>query len=212
MNKLFVLGVGPGSLEYVLPIVYEKVKQCDLLVGGKRNLSLFQEYKKQTLAIGRNIEEVIESIHRKREAEQIGILVSGEPGLYSFMKTLLRYFSRKDLEVVPGISSLQYLFAKGALPWEDAKITSFHGRQDESLADLVQRYPKVALFTDTQFPPKAIIKRLYDQGIQNKRILIGENLSYPDERIIDESLEKCRGIETKKLCVMVIYNEDIVEQ
>ena len=33
MNKVFAVGVGPGSPEYVTDIVKEAISQCDVVIG-----------------------------------------------------------------------------------------------------------------------------------------------------------------------------------
>lgn len=207
MNKIYVLGVGPGSPEYILPIIHRKAAECQVLVGGKRNLELFHALGKQELYIKSNIAEIIEKIKELAATEQVGVLVSGDPGFYSFLTSLLRHFSREELEVYPGIGSLQYLFAKGALPWQDAELTSLHGRRIEDLEELIRTKSKVAFLTDPRFPAGEIAAYLVSRGIQGKRALIGENLSYPEEKIYDLSLEKCIGLEVANLCVMVIYDD-----
>lgn len=207
MNRIVVLGVGPGSPDYLLPAVKKEAINCDVLIGGKRNLSLFQDYEKEKIVLGANINEVIERIKELRSTKKLGILVSGDPGFYSFLNTLLKHFSRDELKVLPGISSLQYLFAKGVLSWQDALLTSLHGRRLEDLADLVRKNSRIAFLTDSKFPPSKICSFLLESGVKNKRVLVGENLSYPEEQIRDLSIEQWAGQKTDPLCVMVIYDE-----
>ncbi|MCR4442803.1 MAG: precorrin-6y C5,15-methyltransferase (decarboxylating) subunit CbiE [Peptococcaceae bacterium] len=207
MNKILVLGVGPGSPDYVLPIIYEKAGQCDILFGGRRNLELFKNLNKETVVIRSHVEEVISRLKEARRVRRPGVLVSGDPGLYSFLTTLRQHFGKDDLEVYPGISSLQYLFARGALPWQDACIISLHGRRLEDLAGLVKTRPKVAFFTDQGFPAGEIARFLVENGVRGKRGLVGEDLSYPTERVLDLPLEKLAGQAVSNLSVMVVYDD-----
>ena len=55
-------------------------------------------------------------------------MVSGDPGYYSLLDALRRDFPAKQIMVIPGISAMQYAFARLALPWHDAVLASFHGR------------------------------------------------------------------------------------
>lgn len=207
MNKIFVLGVGPGHSDLILPLIEKKAWECQVLVGGKRHLELFKELGKEEIIIKAQLEEVIAQIGELRKTKKVAVLVSGDPGLYSFLNTLLRYFSRAELEVYPGISSLQYLFARGALPWQDAVIASLHGRRPADMPDLVRSSSKIALLTDNKFPAGEVARCLIAGGIRGKRALVGEDLSYPQERIRDLPLEEWVGIEVADLCVMVIYDE-----
>jgi len=207
MNKVFVLGVGPGSPEYIVPVIHRKVQECNVLFGAKRHLEIFACWNKQQFSLGFDLRETIRLIGEMRAEKQIGILVSGDPGLYSFLTTLLNHFDRNDLEVYPGISSLQYLFARGVLPWQDARIVSLHGRRIEDLAELVRKESKLAFLVDNKFPVGEIVRFLVDSGITGKRVLVGENLSYRKEKIQDLSLEEWAGAKTADLSVMVIYDD-----
>jgi len=207
MNKLLVLGIGPGSRDYLLPAVWKAAMSCQVLVGGKRQLELFKELEKTEIVLGANLEEIIARLKDVRQKHKVGILVSGDPGFYSFLNTLLQHFSKEELEVYPGISSLQYLFARGSLPWHDAHLTSLHGRRLEDLATVVRNHPKLAFLTDGKFPVGEIARFLLEQGIQGKRAIVGENLSYPEERVQDRQLEEWVDVAVADLCVMVIYDE-----
>lgn len=207
MNKIYVLGVGPGHPDLVLPLIKKKAGECQVLVGGRRNLELFKNLGKEEIVIGADLEGIIARIGELRLTKRLAVLVSGDPGLYSFLNTLLGHFSREELEVYPGISSLQYLFARGALPWQDALITSLHGRRPAELLEMVQGSSKIAFLTDYKFPAGEVARCLIEGGIRGKRGLVGENLSYPQERIRDLPLEEWVGIEVADLCVMVIYDE-----
>lgn len=207
MNKILVLGIGPGDPDYLLPAVRKAAVSCQVLVGGRRQLELFKELEKTQIILGANLEKIIAQLKEVRQKQKVGILVSGDPGFYSFLNTLLQHFTKDELEVYPGISSLQYLFARGALTWHDAYLTSLHGRRLEELATVVGNHPKLAFLTDGKFPVGEIARFLVEQGIQGKRALVGENLSYPEERIQDRLLEEWVDVAVADLCVMVIYDE-----
>lgn len=207
MSKILVLGIGPGSPAYLLPVVYQAAQSCQVLAGGQRQLELFKELGKEELQLGGSLEELIKTLRETCLKKRVGVLVSGDPGLYSLLNTLLQHFSREELEVYPGISSLQYLFAKGALPWQDAAIISLHGRRREELAELIRTNRKVALLTDRKFPVGEIARCLVSRGVAGKRALVGENLSYPEEKIQDRPLAGWVDTPVADLCVMVIYDE-----
>lgn len=206
MSKIYVLGLGPGSPDYILPVVLQKAAECRILAGGVRHLELFRPHDKEEIVLGANLDVAIASIKARYRESRVGVLVSGDPGYYSFLTVLLKHFQREELEVYPGISSLQYLFAKGALPWQEACLTSLHGRRSEDLLLLVQRNRMTAFLTDPRFPVGEIARFLTEQGIRGKRALVGEDLSYPHERIRDLPLEEWCGQPIANLSVMVIYD------
>jgi cobalt-precorrin-7 (C5)-methyltransferase len=207
VNKVYVLGVGPGSPDYVLPIVTKIVGQSEVVVGGQRNLDIFDTRGKQTMIIKNNLREVVDFIKAKKDTHKVAVLVSGDPGFYSMLNYLSGYFSREELEVIPGISSIQYLICKMKTWWQDAYVTSLHGRMDENFINIVKNNSKVALLTDYKLSPDAIARYLIANGIKDKKVTVGENLSYEDERIVEGSLEEISQMNNFKMSVMVIENE-----
>ncbi|GAB6100472.1 hypothetical protein JCM16358_23510 [Halanaerocella petrolearia] len=208
MNKIYVAGIGPGTEDYLLPITKKIVSKSDVLIGGQRALDLFAESDKEKIKITANLEEIKDYIIENYKQQQIVVLVSGDPGLYSMLSYLKRYFVEDKLEVIPGVSALQLGFAKGKMVWQDAKITSLHGSDNrQKLVKLVKEETKVGFFTDQQFPPQEIAKFLLEQGVTTKQGLVAENLAYSSERMIRGSLIKLSQEKFGGLSVMVIYDE-----
>ena len=44
MEKIQILGLGPGNLDYTLPIVLKKIKESEVIIGGKRHIESLGEY------------------------------------------------------------------------------------------------------------------------------------------------------------------------
>lgn len=209
MSKVKVIGMGPGHRDYVLPIAETMINQATWLIGGKRHLEEYgSSQHKVLLPITANIDKLLCEIEDNYCKETIVVLVSGDPGLYSFTRVLLRRLPKDQLEVYPGISAMQYLFAKGAIQWEDAYLASFHGREEMDISNLCKTYKCVALFTDSQHGPNWVISQLAKHALlRNKKILIGENLSYDDERLTISSVSQWKNQNFERLNVMVIYDE-----
>ena len=52
MAKLNIVGVGPGSPDYVTPAARKAVQQADLVIGAKRSLNMLQgDIKGETLPV-----------------------------------------------------------------------------------------------------------------------------------------------------------------
>lgn len=211
MSPIYVLGVGPGGAGFLPPRTRELASACDLLIGGRRNLELFACLSVEKREIGRDMDDLLDFVDAVYRHKKVGILVSGDPGLFSLLATLRRRFPPEVLEVVPAVSALQYLFARLCLPWHDALIFSLHGQPWEALAAelaaVVRQNAKVALFTDYANTPALICELLLQQGIRDRLVHIGENLSYPEEKLYRGSLEECCGLRVGPLNVMVIINE-----
>ncbi len=207
MYKIAVLAVGPGSPGYLPPAVAEKVKECDLLVGGKRNLALFDLQDRAKIEITGKLDPVLAEIKKEMANLKIGILVSGDTGIYSILPRLIGEFGRAALDVYPGISAVQYMFARLGLCWQDARFLSLHGRELDGLAGEVDGERIVVLFTDPKHSPAVVCRTLVDAGLKSKKVYIGEDLSYPTEKISEGRAENFISHSGSDLNLVVICSE-----
>lgn len=210
MNKIYILGIGPGHRDYLLKITEDIINKSDLLIGGSRALDMFRDLDKEKVEITGKLEKIKNYILANYQKKLISVLVSGDPGLYSMMNYLKKHIDKELLEVIPGISSLQLASARIKLNWDDLKITSLHGKNDRVKVLMeVRENDKVGIFTDDKFPPDQISLFLLKNGINNRKGIVFERLSYPDERIISGSLEELQECSFSNLTVMVICNEEM---
>lgn len=206
MNKIKVIGIGPGHRDYVLPMAYKAVEDSDILIGGKRNLETFKDFKGSTFPITKDLKGVIDYIQQYKEEKKISIILSGDTGFYSMLDYLKKHFPKEELEVIPGITSLQYLFSKMKEPWQGAPLMSLHGRQ-QNFIEKLEKYKKVGLLTDTLYTPERIAEILIEAGLQDVRMVVGENLSYPEERILEGKPKEIIEKVPYKMSVVVISYE-----
>ncbi len=202
-NKIYIIGIGSGTEDYLLPVARKEIERSDCLIGGKRALRLFQSLHKEERLLEGNFEQVIPFLLEERE-KKIAVLVSGDPGLYSFLGKISQVLRKEDYVVIPGVSTVQIAFARIGERWEDATLLSLHGRKVDDLVPKVGSSTKIFLFTDPGFPPEKIAARLLEKGVENRKAIVMENLTYPDERIIDTDLKGLSGMEGFGLCVMII--------
>lgn len=136
-------------------IVEPMSKKADVLIGGKRALEIYNDIDCKKIIITADLDSVRKYIKEHYIEKKIAVLVSGDPGLYSFLKYLKKYFSDDELEVIPGISAIQLAFARSKMIWQDAKIISLQGKDNKDrLLEAVQSNNKVAVFTDSHFIPQ----------------------------------------------------------
>lgn len=206
MAKVCIAGIGPGALEYITPAALEAVKACDILVGGKRNLTGFQHLKKETYEFKTSMEDLYLFVDRERKTRKICVAVSGDPGFYSLLDFFIKKLGREALEVIPGISSFQYLFAKIVQPWKNYSLCSMHGRDTDIKNSLLEK-GGVFLLTDRMNNPGTIADYLINQGLDKCIITVGENLSYQDERIVSGKPAEMKKYKFSDLCVVVIKKD-----
>lgn len=208
MNKIFVVGIGVGSRDYILPIALKKIQQAKSLVGGSRALKDFAEETQKQFVIRADLEAVYRFICEELLQNDVVVMVSGDPGYYSLLDGLRKNFDSKQIEVIAGIGSMQVAFAKLALPWHDATLASFHGRIPD---DAVLQYSEkkiLGLLTDARYNSKTIAQKLLALGWPNRaQMAILKRLSYDDEMILKTTLEEASQQSEEKHCILIVGNE-----
>ncbi len=213
MDKINVVGLGPGSIDYITPIAVETMRGSSAIAGGTRNLEAVGEIQgldisdKELFKIGAKLDELERFINSERERGKVSVVATGDPGFYGILDYMLRTFGEENLRVIPGISSIQYMFAKINLPWNRAHLGSVHGR-DEDIVQAVRENEISIFLTDTKNSPKQIAQTLCHEGMTELQMFIGSDLSYPEEKIIKDITANLVNMETNsKLSVVVIKNE-----
>jgi cobalt-precorrin-7 (C5)-methyltransferase len=129
IKMVYIVGLGPGHKDYIMPKALEIMKKSDIIIGFKRAIDSLEFINNNKLYINKlsDIDEVIFS----EEYGDISIVASGDPTFYGITNYIKgKYYS--EIEVIPGISSFQYLTCKLNMPWNDAYLGSLHGRKQAS--------------------------------------------------------------------------------
>ncbi|SFG44443.1 precorrin-6Y C5,15-methyltransferase (decarboxylating) [Desulfotomaculum arcticum] len=210
MANITIVGVGPGSKEYLTRAAETAIDHADVLIGGHRQLEMFRSLPAEKIAITAELGPVLQLIRSKAlNGEKVVVLSSGDPGFYGILGTINKYLPDLNVNVIPGISSVQVACAKIGITWDDAVLTSCHGRDILPLVAAVKKYNKVITLTGPKQNPTEIARALLEGGAINKSVYIACNLSYQDEVIISTDLKKLSSLNQSDFtnCVMVIYSE-----
>ena len=199
-----VIGLGPGNTDYITKLGEKLIQNSDVVIGGKRNLESIIDFEGEKIEISSNLKEIVEYINNNKH-KQISVIASGDPLIYGIGRYLSKNIDKEDLNIVSGISSLQYIFSKVHIDMNDLYITSSHGKTPDF--DYVRSHKKVCMVTDKIIGPKEICKQILDRNLE-KTIVVGENLSYDNERITIGSPEDILNLEDFDMCVVVILDKN----
>ncbi|MDY9924175.1 precorrin-6y C5,15-methyltransferase (decarboxylating) subunit CbiE [Methanobacterium sp.] len=207
MSKLYLVGTGPGSSDYLTTASIKVVESVDVLVGSQRALDLFPGFVGETLVLrARNMDEMMKkSVSLVDEGKNVAILSTGDPGFSGVLKPILNLRNDLELEVIPGISSLQLAAARLQLPWDQVNLLTLHGKgNSEVIMDFLDNGKPTIVLPD--FRVEKLAQFLLENGTPPERkVAVCEKLSYPDERLFKGRLEEIAAMEFSYLCVMVIY-------
>ncbi len=199
---IYVVGIGPGDACYLTRRAEEVIQKAEILIGAERNIESIQGFKGEKIEL-RELSMLVKYLESNGH-KNIAVLASGDPLIYGIGKYLASHIAHDKLEVVPGISAIQYLFSRIPLDMNDLYMTSSHGKFPDF--DRVLSYPKVAMVTDQRIGPYEIATEIMKRNL-SKIMIIGENLTYPDEKIAPYYPKAIKAEMQFKRNVVVILDE-----
>ncbi|WP_202081196.1 precorrin-6y C5,15-methyltransferase (decarboxylating) subunit CbiE [Caldalkalibacillus salinus] len=175
-----VIGMGDDGRQSLLPLYEKWVMESDVLFGGERLLANFNEYTGEKRVIKGGLTTLVEQLnHLKQQQKDVVVLASGDPLFYG----IGGYLAKKvNATIYPYISAIQLAFARIQESWQDAYVTSVHGRSMRGLAQRIDGRPKVAILTDQENTPASIAQYLLSFGMHEYRAFVAENLGGEHER------------------------------
>ncbi len=216
LAKINIVGVGPGSPDYVTPAARKAVQNADVIIGAQRSLNLFTtDIKGETMALtAKNINNALKhAAESAKNGKNVALLSTGDPGFSGLLHTVLEsgLFSVGDVSVVSGVSSLQACAARLTMSWGDARLFTFHegdagDKEKQELVSAVRDGRSVMLLPDSRaFSPNVIASYLLKAGLDEKTpVYICENLTLDNETVTSSTLEQVAQQTFGSLCVMVI--------
>lgn len=205
-NTPYIIGIGPGQSDYIYPLAAQLIAQAEVLIGGRRNLAELAQPGQETLVIDRGLAAVAEYIGQNWQSRRLVVLASGDTSLFSVRAYLQKRLPQVPFTVLPGISSLQYLLARRGLNLNELKIITLHGSNSANLLNTVMRERCTAIFTGGENSPQAIAGRLQALDFAELTLTVGENLSYPDERVTSGTPQQIAAGRFADLSLMLVEN------
>ncbi|GAA0078409.1 precorrin-6y C5,15-methyltransferase (decarboxylating) subunit CbiE [Clostridium sp. CTA-5] len=199
---LYIVGLGPGHRDYMVSKVIDILETSDVIVGFKRALDSLDFINKQKIYL-KSLSD-IDKILISTEEKVVSVVASGDPTFYGITNYIKNNIA-EEFEIIPGISSFQYLTSKIKLPWNEAYLGSLHGR-DEEFLKVINENDITIWLTDKKNNPQKLCEILNDESI-NCKVIIGENLSYEDERISEGKPEEFIDKSFSDLSILIIIRE-----
>ncbi|MBR2529010.1 MAG: precorrin-6A reductase [Blautia sp.] len=205
--RIALIGIGMGSGGTLTEAAREELKRAELVIGARRMADAVATVG-QALVYEYRSEEIMKQIKAHPECERIAVVLSGDIGFYSGARKLREALCGFPctLEVLCGVSSVNYFMAKAGLSWDDAVITSVHGR-NSNLVSLMVHHEKVFAILGTQDGVSSLARRLTEYGWGNIVLYVGEKLSYEDEKIFHAPAFELTEYQSDPLSVVCSLNQ-----
>jgi precorrin-6Y C5,15-methyltransferase (decarboxylating) len=194
-HTLFLIGMGPGTAEWVTTAAWKAVDRCQNLFAGKRIIRMVVESgmidnfeRRVWHEIDARLSTLILPLTEALEQGDVAVLTTGDTGAFSVAAWIGKQIRVKNpeqkIETIAGISSIQYFCARLGRNWPDLDIVSLHGKEDDSFVNKLSNHRKTMLLTDPRHHARWIADTLLERGMDDFKITVGLNLSYPDEMIV----------------------------
>lgn len=160
------------------PEAADRLAAAALVVGADRHLrDAAAPAHARRVAMG-DVPAALAEIEAAAADAGVVVLASGDPGFFGILR-VLRARGHAP-ETFPAVSSVARAFARIGLPWDDAVVTSAHGRDPRTAVNACRAMPKVAVLTAPGFGPAELGAALAGW----ERVLwVAERLGTPDERV-----------------------------
>jgi len=206
MPKLYIVGIGPGSRDYLTAAAINAVQRSDVVIGSKRALELFDNDSLKIQLNAKNMKESLKNaIDRSKNNEVVSILSTGDPGFSGVLKPILNLEGNIEIEVIPGVSSIQLCAAKLKISWDEANIVTMHGKGiSEDILEIIDN-GKISILLPN-FKITDLAHFLIEKGIsEDRKVAVCEKLSYDDEKIVEASLKDVSKLNFSYMSILVIY-------
>ena len=190
-----VIGLSSHAFEAIGDEGRTALGSAELVMGGRRQLESLRKWspgvkpgasspETPTVEIGDDVDDACRrAASASREGISVCIVVSGDPGFFGILGSLVRVVDRRYLRVLPATSSVSLAFARLALPWEDAAVVAVRGRPLSDSVRAIRLARKVAVLTAPDAPPEAVGKALVAARAAVDLVAVCSRLGYPDESV-----------------------------
>jgi precorrin-6y C5,15-methyltransferase (decarboxylating) CbiE subunit len=192
----------------ITPEARSAALRADVLIGARRLLDLFPESTARIIAVRGEIDVAITAIASNRR-RRVALLVTGDPGVSSLARPVLKHFGRGACQVVPGVSSVQVAFARLGVDWTDARIVSAHGVAPESEFHVLAKENKIAILAGSARAANWAAD-LADHLGAGWRFFAAEHLTLENERVYETSSDALRSGALPALSVLLFLRGDCI--
>ena len=219
--------MGPGSPKYLTDVAKEAIHRCHYIAGYKYTLNIIEDI------IDRRIQEIYEVTMDNQEHIYQDIYIKMKNGDYcaipftgdvnfsesEVVDRLLELFGDDNVEIIPGISSIQIAAAKSKVPLDKAHIVTFHvsGDIEQKKIELVKAIMDMKSVILLPRPwPRDITREFMESDIaiflkengidtSNLKVWVFENLTKDNkETVFKGKVSELEKREFSELSVMVI--------
>lgn len=112
MNKIYVVGIGPGAYEKMTIEAAETLKKCDCIVGYDVYIDLVKEHfadkKFMSTPMRKEVERCVMAFEEANKDQTVAMICSGDAGVYGMASLIYQVgtdYPETEIEIVPGVTA-----------------------------------------------------------------------------------------------------------
>lgn len=231
MSKLYVIGTGPGGLQYLPPIARSAIADSSQLVAYGLYLDLLGDLIEGKIRHDRPLGEEIErarlALQLTAQGENTALISSGDIGIFAMATLVFELLDKEpeagweqvEIEVIPGISAMQAAASKiGAplghdfcaislsdllTPWQTIETRLHAAGQGDFV---ISFYNPVSIKRDWQLGKAKEILLQYRPA--TTPVIIGRNLTREEEQITVTTLAELDPTQVDMLTLVMVGNSE----
>lgn len=215
--KAALVGVGPGACVLVTPEAREIISKAEIILGWDMDLLPVRDCIAGKRVFLQDVSNYLNATRAavreaKRSSKFLAVPRVGDPCLSSGLKGLMRALAGFEVQIHPGISSVQIAAAYARINLDESAIISFHDLGDPEekkryMLDCILKGRHLITLASPDLRPGPMAKWLIQQGVPpDVEVLVGSALSLPEQRIVRTRLVRLVGREFPWLSVTVVIN------
>ena len=220
--QITLAGIGMGHKNNLTKEVQDAIREADILLGAERMLAPYHpRLEKKPFYLAKQIIPYLREIQGKKicmEKCNVVVLFSGDSGFYSGCQSLFHTLQEEvntgqlnaSVRILPGISSVAYLAACMGETYQDAAIYSMHGKPLHNLSRKIRREKKIYLLMSGVKDVNRLGTLLMEDDLTGCEVVIGYQLSYPEQQILRLSPGECCERKEEGLYVCLVRNPNPV--
>lgn len=224
MNKIYVVGIGPGNIENMTFEAYNALKESDIIIGYKTYIELVKEEFKDKELISspmkKEVDRCKEVLELAKNGKIVSLISSGDAGVYGMAGIMLEVATEDyEVEVIPGVTACNAAAAVVGAP-------IMHDSVNISLSDLLTDWElikkRVALASEGDFVialynPKSNgrvtqIEEAREIMLKYKNketvVAIVKNAKRENENVVITNLEHMLDFEVDMLTTVIVGNSN----
>ena len=225
--KITIAGLGPGDINYILPIVKNALQRADVVIGYDYYFQFGETFYKEgaeliSMPLGKEEARAHKAIEKAKEGKYVVVIGSGDASIYSMAAIVYEIVSKENhetiaLETLPGISAFLAVGSKLGAPLG-------HDFCCISLSDLMtpwnsieKRIRAAAMgdFVTSLYNPRSVkrhwqlgrLKKLFlEERAPSTPVAIVRHVTRPEEHVIMTTLEEFNPEDVDMFCLVMIGN------